>query len=53
MKHRTFYTTKPQRMVMGLTISRSMVENHGGRAWATTDAPHGAVFQFLLPVTSE
>jgi len=44
-----FYTTKPQGMGMGLAISRSIVEAHGGRLWATAHVPHGAVFQFTLP----
>jgi len=45
-----FYTTKPQGMGMGLAISRSIIEAHDGRLWATADAPRGAVFQFTLPV---
>ncbi|MGH6684011.1 MAG: ATP-binding protein, partial [Pseudolabrys sp.] len=45
-----FYTTKPEGMGMGLTISRSIVEAHGGRIWATASSPQGAVFQFTLPV---
>ena len=48
-----FYTTKPQGLGMGLAISRSLIEAHGGRLWATTNAPHGAVFQFTLPIGSE
>jgi len=45
-----FYTTKPGGMGMGLAISRSIIESHGGRIWATPNTPRGAVFQFLLPV---
>jgi PAS domain S-box-containing protein len=45
-----FYTTKPLGMGMGLAISRSIIEAHNGRLWATTDAPRGATFQFTLPV---
>jgi PAS domain S-box-containing protein len=44
-----FYTTKPQGLGMGLPISRSIVEAHGGRLWGKAQAPRGAVFQFTLP----
>jgi signal transduction histidine kinase len=45
-----FYTTKPQGLGMGLSISRSIIEAHAGRLWANVNAPRGAVFQFALPV---
>jgi PAS domain S-box-containing protein len=48
-----FYTTKPGGLGMGLAISRSIVESHGGRLWATANVPHGAVFQFTLPTGRE
>ena len=44
-----FYTTRADGIGMGLAISRSIVEAHGGRLWALPNVPHGAVFQFALP----
>jgi signal transduction histidine kinase len=44
-----FYTTKPDGMGMGLTISRSIVEAHGGRICVMLNTPHGAIVQFTLP----
>jgi PAS domain S-box-containing protein len=47
-----FFTTKPDGMGMGLAISRTIIESHGGRLWATPNSPKGTVFQFKLPQTS-
>jgi C4-dicarboxylate-specific signal transduction histidine kinase len=47
-----FFTTKANGMGMGLPISRSLIEGHGGRLWATTNVPHGSDFSFTLPVAA-
>ena len=44
-----FFSTKPGGMGMGLSISRSIIEAHGGRFWATPNPDHGASFHFTLP----
>jgi PAS domain S-box-containing protein len=47
-----FYTTKPDGLGMGLAISRSIVQAHGGRLWATLHARAGVTFQFTIPAAS-
>jgi PAS domain S-box-containing protein len=48
-----FHTTKPQGTGMGLAITRSILESHGGRVWAARNQDAGATFHFALPVEAE
>ena len=48
-----FYTSKPNGLGMGLAISRSIIEAHGGRLWAENNPGGGAMLAFTLPVDGE
>jgi signal transduction histidine kinase len=49
----SFFTTKPSGMGMGLSISRSIIEAHGGQLWASANLPRGAIFQFTVPASPD
>ena len=47
-----FYTTKPGGLGMGLSVSKAIIERHGGRLWVTANIDHGATFHFSVPAQS-
>jgi signal transduction histidine kinase len=47
----SFYTTKEGGLGLGLSISRTIIETHGGRIWAALNEGQGATFQFTLPIS--
>jgi PAS domain S-box-containing protein len=49
---KAFFTTKPHGTGMGLRISQTIIQSHGGRLWAADNFPRGATFQFTLPATA-